>query len=61
MPNQPPPIRNYIARSPLLRKGGVHQRSASGARNQSRRKLSAEVEEWFRDQNAPNPKARVPP
>ena len=37
--------RNPVARSPLLRKGGVHRKSRSAERMQSRRNLKDEVED----------------
>jgi hypothetical protein len=35
--------RNFVARSPLLRKGGVHERSQSGKRQQQKQALEQEV------------------
>jgi hypothetical protein len=40
---------NPVARSPLLRKGGVHRRSPSAERRRQRQALEAEVEKWRRD------------
>jgi len=40
-------FRNPVARSPLLRKGGPHQRSRSGERRQLRQALDAELDAWF--------------
>lgn len=36
--------RNPVARSPLLRKGGVHRKSRSAERMKSKRKLKEEAE-----------------
>jgi len=38
-------IRNPVARSPLLRKGGVHRVSKTGARHRQRLDLADELEE----------------
>ena len=35
--------RNFVARSPLLRKGGVHERNQSGKRQQQRQVLAQEI------------------
>ena len=40
-------FRNPVARSPLLRKGGPHQRSRSGERRQLQQALDAELDAWF--------------
>ena len=47
----PEPIRrrNPVARSPLLRKGGVHQRSRTGERQESRVALSHGLAVWQED------------
>ena len=45
MPRGPKP-RNPVARSPLLRKGGAHQRSPSAGRQQSRREIDDLLEDW---------------
>lgn len=49
MPENRRRFRNPVARSPLLRKGGPHQRSRSGARRQLHQALEAELDEWFHD------------
>lgn len=36
--------RNYVARSPLLRKGGVHERCQSGKRQQQKQDLKGELD-----------------
>lgn len=36
--------RNYVARSPLLRKGGVHERCQSGKRQQQKQDLKCELD-----------------
>ena len=40
-------IRNYVARSPLLRKGGVHVKAGSGVRFAARAELEDELSEWL--------------
>ena len=40
-----PRRRNPVARSPLLRKGGPHQRSRSGERQQQHHLLQSELDE----------------
>lgn len=37
---KPPRQRNLVARSPLLRKGGVHERSPSSGRQGAKRQLA---------------------
>lgn len=41
--------RNPVARSPLLKKGGVHQRSRSGERQQHRKTLKKAIETALRE------------
>ncbi len=50
MPHHLPHIRNSVARSPLLRKGGVHQRPRSGERQQHRQWLEDELDVWWETQ-----------
>lgn len=38
--------RNPVALSPLLRKGGVHERSKSGIRAEAKQELQDELEFW---------------
>ncbi len=38
--------RNPVALSPLLRKGGIHERSKSGVRAEANQKLQDELEFW---------------
>lgn len=38
--------RNPVALSPLLRKGGVHERSKSGVRAEAKQELQDELEFW---------------
>jgi hypothetical protein len=38
--------RNLVALSPLLRKGGVHERSKSGVRAEAKQELQNELEFW---------------
>ncbi len=42
-----PRERNYVARSPLLRKGGVHTESKTGSRVRQRLKVEDAVDEWY--------------
>lgn len=46
MPKRNRPIRNHVAQSPLLRKGGVHIKSKTGTRVQARRLTDSAIEEW---------------
>lgn len=39
-------LRNPVATSPLLRKGGVHQRSKSGARANAKRETENALADW---------------
>lgn len=39
-------LRNPVARSPLLRKGGIHERSKSGLRAEAKQQLQDELEFW---------------
>lgn len=43
--------RNPFAHSPLLKKGGAHQRSASSARFAGRQHLLAELDDWYFDRD----------
>ncbi len=38
--------RNYVAMSPLMRKGGVHQRSKTGVRADIKHEIQAEITNW---------------
>ncbi len=38
--------RNYVAMSPLLRKGGVHERSKSGARADKKHEMQDAITNW---------------
>lgn len=49
MPSKKPPIRNPIARSPLLRKGGVHIRSKSGQRMRNKLSTRSALNEWLKE------------
>lgn len=40
-------VGNPVARSPLMRKGGVHERSASGQRVRARLSTRAALEDWL--------------
>lgn len=42
---KPPRQRNPVARSPLLGKGGAHERSVSGKRQQGKRDLAKALRE----------------
>lgn len=44
-----PRRRNLAAMAPIMRKGGVHQRSRSSGRQQGGRILEAELLEWWQD------------
>ena len=45
----PPRQRNPVARSPLLGKGGVHERSPSGKRHRAKRELARALRDLDRD------------
>lgn len=47
MPENRRRFRNPVARSPLLRKGGPHQRSRSGERHEMHQGIRAELEDWL--------------
>ena len=40
-----PPPRNPFARSPLMKKGGVHEKSSSAKRGQARRALERQLKQ----------------
>lgn len=42
-----PRPRNYVARSPLMRKGGAHIESKTGKRVRERLAVEDALEEWF--------------
>ncbi len=44
-----PGRRNRVAMNPLLRKGGVHQRSRSAERGNRHQHLQQMVDEWYID------------
>lgn len=44
--------RNPVARSPLLKKGGVHQRARSGERQQHRKALQKAIEAALRERRS---------
>lgn len=46
MPDNPIRRRNPVALSPLLRKGGVHQRCRSSERRQQNNELRDLLDEW---------------
>jgi len=46
MPERRRTPRNPVAASPLLRKGGVHERSRSGQRQIDKQVTSTALEEW---------------
>lgn len=39
-------LRNFVARTPLLRKGGVHVKSKSGQRAQVKKAVKQEMRDW---------------
>lgn len=38
--------RNPVARSPLMRKGGVHEKSKTAKRQSSRQLLNTQLDDW---------------
>ncbi len=49
MPGRNRTIRNPVAQSPLLRKGGVHTESKTGQRVRDRMKVSSAIDEWLEE------------
>lgn len=49
MPRRVRAIRNPVAQSPLLHKGGVHTQSKSGQRVRNRINVSSAIDEWFEE------------
>lgn len=49
MPRQYRAIRNPVAQSPLLRKGGVHTQSKTGQRVRSRINVASAIDEWLEE------------
>lgn len=47
MPRRTIAVRNPVARSPLLRKGGAHAESKTGQRVQARLATNSAVDEWL--------------
>lgn len=52
MPIRHQTIRNTVARSPLLRKGGVHQKARSAERQRQRLQVEDAVDEWLEEQDS---------
>jgi len=42
-----PAQRNYVARSPIMRKGGPHIKSKTGQRVRQRLQLGDSLDEWY--------------
>jgi len=49
MPRRSIPIRNTVARSPLLRKGGLHVESKTGQRVRARLSMNSAINEWLEE------------
>ena len=47
MPRRTIPVRNPVAQSPLLRKGGPHVQSKTGQRVRARLSTHSAVDEWL--------------
>jgi hypothetical protein len=47
MPKRDRSIRNHVAQSPLLRKGGVHTKSKTGKRVRARLLITSAIDEWL--------------
>ena len=43
------PVRNTVALSPLLRKGGPHTKSKTGQRVRSRLSTNSAIDDWYDD------------
>jgi hypothetical protein len=54
MPRRNIPVRNPVAQSPLLRKGGPHVKSKSGQRTRSRLSTNSAMDEWLDEQGENN-------
>lgn len=52
MPRRNIPVRDPVARSPLLRKGGVHAQSKTGQRVRARLSTHSAIDEWHEDMQA---------
>lgn len=61
MPENRRRFRNPVARSPLLRKGGPHQRGRSGERRQLHQALEAELDEWLYGNDGTQKHGEEPP
>jgi len=61
MPERTITRRNPVAASPLLRKGGVHQRPRSGERRLARQRLDQAVDEWWEAHGGTSVATRAPP
>ncbi len=49
MPTRNINIRNHVARSPLLRKGGAHTQSKTGQRVRDRLSTDAAIDDWLEE------------
>jgi hypothetical protein len=49
--------RNPVARSPLLRKGGVHEKSRSSERSDTKRELEDKAADWEEEKKSPDEKS----
>jgi hypothetical protein len=49
MPKRNRAIRNPVARSPLLKKGGVHSQSKTGQRVSKRLQTQSAIDDWLED------------
>ncbi len=47
MPRRNRAIRNPVARSPLLKKGGAHEKSKTGQRVNNRLHTQSAIDEWL--------------
>lgn len=55
---RPNGIGNPVARSPLLRKGGPHERSAGAKRHRARLSTQEAIEEWLEEREEAQAKER---
>lgn len=49
MPTRNRQVRNLAAQSPLLRKGGLHEKSKTGQRTRERLSTHSAIDEWLED------------
>lgn len=51
-------VRNPVARTPILGKGGAHVKSRSGERHKLKQQTRREARQWSREKGADRPPSR---